>query len=79
MQFASLVHAAGCLTRDRYEHRFPLSRVELERALDRLDGIAQARIKDLPERTVFEVEFEDAIIRLLEHANTSDYGYPNGR
>lgn len=50
-------------------------REELERALDRLDGAVQAWIEDPPEREVLEQEFEEAVARVLEHADTIDYGY----
>ncbi|MFK3648601.1 hypothetical protein ACI2IY_09175 [Lysobacter enzymogenes] len=54
-------------------------REELERALDRLDSAVQAWIEDPPEREALETEFEDAVARVLEHADAIDYGYVTTR
>lgn len=54
-------------------------REDLERALDRLDSSVQAWIEDPPEREVLVNEFEEAVARVLEHADAIDYGYVGAR
>lgn len=54
-------------------------REDLERALDRLDSSVQAWIEDPPEREVLVDEFEEAVARVLEHADAIDYGYVGAR
>lgn len=55
------------------------ARAGLERALDRLDSAVQAWIDDPPQREVLEVEFEQAVARVLEQAGAIDYGYVGAR
>lgn len=55
------------------------NREELERALDRLDSAVQAWIEDPPERETLVIEFEEAVGRVLEHADAADYGYVGAR